>query len=164
MKQLLERLQHIALHGTFQLTGWDLVEARRLCENIETKKVKSVEKKDGYEVRTEDWTGFGRTTETVSAYNPKGDYIGSEEDAEALVTKRGIAPEVASLNGSVCSIGFCEKENKWYGWSHRAIYGFGIGSKVGRDNCAYSPKKGEWIAETLDDAKQMAIDFAEGVS
>ena len=24
--------------------------------------------------------------------------------------------------------------------------------------------KGEWIAETLEDAKQMAIDFANGVS
>jgi len=25
-------------------------------------------------------------------------------------------------------------------------------------------KKGEWIAKTMEDAKQMAMDFAEGVS
>ena len=28
-----------------------------------------------------------------------------------------------------CGLGWSEKEQKYYGWSHRAIYGFGIGSK-----------------------------------
>jgi hypothetical protein len=137
--------------------------------------------------------------------------------------------------------GFSPTEQKWYGWSHRAIYGFGVGSKVSSGDCAYSPTckedyiqeslkfwniddgiwrecespdvtcttslvsfddnymqdnqlgfllvsetkfkgadrdytrsiftpypeqygKGEWIAETLEDAKQMAIDFSGGVS
>ena len=137
--------------------------------------------------------------------------------------------------------GFSPTEQKWYGWSHRAIYGFGVGSKVSSGDCAYSPTckedyiqeslkfwniddgiwrecespdvtcttslvsfddnymqdnqlgfllvsetkfkgadrdytrsiftpypeqygKGEWIAETLGDAKQMAIDFSGGVS
>ena len=27
-------------------------------------------------------------------------------------------------------LGFSEKEQKWYGWSHRAIHGFGIGDTV----------------------------------
>ena len=138
--------------------------------------------------------------------------------------------------------GFSPTEQKWYGWSHRAIYGFGVGSKVSSGDCAYSPTckedlvqyilnfwgiddgvwrecgspgvtcttslvslddvvqdaqlgfmlvfetkfkgadrdytcnfftpypaveqygRGEWVAETLEDAKQMAIDFSEGVS
>lgn len=60
------------------------------------------------------------------------------------------------------SIGFSEKEQKWYGWSHRAIYGFGIGSKVKKGDCGYKGKA--WTAKTLDDAKQMAKDFADGVS
>lgn len=137
--------------------------------------------------------------------------------------------------------GFSPTEQKWYGWSHRAIYGFGVGSKVSSGDCAYSPTckedyiqeslkfwniddgiwrecespdvtcttslvsfddnymqdnqlgfmlvfetkfkgadrdytrsiftpypeqygRGEWIAETLEDAKQMAIDFSGGVS
>ena len=132
--------------------------------------------------------------------------------------------------GTPASIGWSKEEQKWYGWSHRAIYGFGIGDSVTRDSCAYIPtdkedfalwaisfycdggkypytvKKieydvetgqggpgiyleytyirddgtpyincgtypypekwgnGEWTPKTLDDAKQMAIDFSDGVS
>jgi len=128
------------------------------------------------------------------------------------------------------NIGFSEKEQKWYGWSHRAIFGFGIGSKVEPGHVAYRPYdkedfirdsirfwteeyhrdvyyahdidemgqpaalikwiysndvpnkdlrgkegsavalypeewgRGTWIATSLLDAKQMAIDFADGVS
>lgn len=127
---------------------------------------------------------------------------------------------------AVACIGFSEKEQKWYGWSHRGFYGFGIGSEVKRGDCAYKPKnkedyeqrmlefwkdecyknmkikhiddtkfnitwkyteetpneklrntkgsttcyypneygRGEWKAETLEDAKQMAMDYAEFVS
>lgn len=142
--------------------------------------------------------------------------------------EHGIVPEKRKPEHCVCSIGFSEKEQKWYGWSHRAIYGFGVGSHVKKGDCGYAPKdpndfldsyrsfwedehhdrtlaehtehdgrfgvmvrwtyadtvpnrsligkhghafqpypewgRGEWTAQTLDDAKQMAIDFAEGVS
>lgn len=142
-------------------------------------------------------------------------------------------------------VGFSPKDNKWYGWSHRAIYGFTIGSTCKKGDCHYrastpeelidehanffadiSPEsverhraecqilddrrgirilhtpvklpvaksleeaisaindpsaldeellfkddytvikcgRGEWTAKTMDDAKQMAIDFNEGVS
>ena len=138
-----------------------------------------------------------------------------------------------------------EVEQKWYGWSHRAIFGFGISSKVKVGDCGFEPGnkkefiesikswyndemysnlkitekengieivydiipkninenyfvytnkfttemkytalinensqystktfkkfpnnygKGEWSAKTLDDAKEMAIDFANSVS
>ncbi len=36
--------------------------------------------------------------------------------------------------------GFSTKEQKWYGWSHRAIFGYGIGSKVNVGSCAFTPK------------------------
>ena len=131
---------------------------------------------------------------------------------------------------SPCSLGFNEEEQKWYGWSHRAIYGFGIGSTVELGHCSYKAHdkesfikqyinfwsdsnhinvhseeeeivdglkgvwirwvyddqtpnekirgtisgafahypevwgRGEWTAKTLEDAKQMASDFADGVS
>lgn len=127
-------------------------------------------------------------------------------------------------------LGFNSKEQKFYGWSQRAIFGFGIGSKVSEGDVAYRPGttegiiadtnrfwedkyhewtlttieyseyekkdmlrtrwkysdlvpnkelrqktsvvwteipelgKGEWTAKTLEDAKQMANDFREGVS
>lgn len=46
--------------------------------------------------------------------------------------KHGIVPQKASPSHTVCSIGFSEKEQKWYGWSHRRYYGFGIGYEVKR--------------------------------
>ena len=160
--------------------------------------------------------------------------VGMEDTITHLVS-RGITEQLQH------GIGFSPTAQKWYGWSHRAIYGFGVGSKVSKDDCAYSPTckedyiqaslkfwniddgiwrecespdvtcttslvslddnymqddqlgfmlvsetkfkgadrdythnnftpypeqygRGEWIAETLEDAKQMAIDFSEVVS
>jgi len=126
-------------------------------------------------------------------------------------------------------VGFSPRDGKWYGWSHRAIYGFSIGSTCKKGDCHYNGStlkeqeedairfwqdehhnnvrsdgvverdgekyfdikwdyaekipnmklggtisgclhhikplgRGEWIAETLEDAKQMAKDFNAGVS
>lgn len=158
----------------------------------------------------------------IAAYNDNGDYVGNRTDGRYL-EKRGIVPELRTQTSKCCSIGFCEKEQKWYGWSHRAIYGFGIGSLVKKGDCAYrtnsvdelynniisyTPSEnveklkngirikhemyknilneeeteivsfelvepeyqiieccnGEWTANSLEDAKQMAMDFAEGVN
>jgi len=184
----------------------------------------------GYVVRTELWEhGDDEPTEMKAAYTPSGDYIGSSVWAYRLCKTRGVQPEKTNRNHCICSIGFCEREQKWYGWSHRAIYGFGIGSEVRRGDCAYHPTdredflfdmigfwtednhidvvgermiqddlegvyvswtytddvpnkkirgtisgafhpypdtwgKGEWTASTLEDAKQMACDFADGVN
>jgi len=177
---------------------------------------------------------------------PDGWYIGDKKIGYYICAKRGIKPEKIQrkeLPKAVkakrllkegedetmrpCSIGFCEEENKWYGWSHRAIYGFTIGSKVVKGSCGFTPRnkqefvedtvnfytddddtnikyeldhldkytnekgmrltfttvqddggtinhdifttypawgRGEWKAKTMEDAKQMAIDFARGVS
>ena len=174
-----------------------------------------------------------------SAYDPGCIYIGNKKDALHLTKKRGIKHFEKREDGNcVVSIGFNPDEQKWYGWSHRAICGFGIGSEVKKGDCAYQASneldfiedcvafwdepykeevlsyiehrtdeengeeqrgvtvswrystdpeaianeqlrgtvngiftpfpevfgRGEWKAETLEDAKQMAIDFAEDVS
>lgn len=46
-------------------------------------------------------------------------------------------------------LGFNSKEQKWFGWSHRAIYGFTIGSKVKKGDCAYSPSNKDELIELL---------------
>lgn len=137
--------------------------------------------KVGYEVRTENVTMEGNPdTILKSAYTPSGDYIGSSVWGHRLVKLRGITPEKRTPTSNVCSIGFCEKEQKWYGWSHRAIYGFAIGDVVEEGSaCATSGWTDEYLAEhpeadeslpvgfeakTLDDAKLMAMAFAESVS
>lgn len=73
-------------------------------------------------------------------------YVGTLEWAEML-TERGIAPQKRDPDHNVCSIGFCEKEQKWYGWSHRAMCGFGIGSEVKRGDCAYVADTPEGLIE-----------------
>lgn len=137
--------------------------------------------KAGYQIHHGRWSYDSGVTDPWTpmkwATNPEGDYIGNPRTAYRLCQKRGIRPE--TTNGHrVCSIGFCEKEQKWYGWSHRAIYGFGIGDVVKEgDCCASSGYTEEWLAEnedpdvlpvgftakTLGDAKLMAQAFAASV-
>lgn len=68
------------------------------------------------------------------------------------------------LHSSDCtaSIGFSESEQKWYGWSHRAIYGFGIGEKIKKGNCAYVDHP--YTCKTLEQCRKAAEDFAKDVS
>lgn len=111
------------------------------------------------------------------AYTPRGSYIGNLETATFLVSK-GIVPE-ALPSHNVCSIGFNKNEQKWYGWSHRAIFGFEIGAIAKEGDCVCSsgwtdeyllehPEEDLRLpvgfeAKTLEDAKRMAIAFAESV-
>lgn len=157
-------------------------------------------------------------------------YIGMEgmEDKLIFLANKNLIQVQNTRNNRdhTSNLGFNEQEQKWYGWSHRAIYGFGVGHEVkmgdvnyrastkegylqyminfwrdphhhnvtGRENddgtgviikWEYSDDvpnkklvgniggsesrypdefgKGEWKAETLEDAKQMAIDYAEAI-
>lgn len=53
-------------------------------------------------------------------------------------------------------------DGKWYGWSHRAVFGFGIGDKVKKGDIAYKGK--EYTIETEEQAKETAKAFSDGVS
>ena len=83
--------------------------------------------------------------------------------------------------GCTACLGFSPKTQKWYGWSHRAIYGFGIGDVVSAGDLTTTTGYTEdyeqshpneafkyclpvgFKAETLDDARRMAIAFAASV-
>lgn len=165
-------------------------------------------------------------------------HVGMEDHVKHLAD-RGITEQLTH------GVGFSPKDGKWYGWSHRAIYGFEVGSTCSEGDCHYTAPtpealieshvrfyagiskergeearaecqilddrsgirilpapvvipvlrdindlpaalesaidlpeedvfkdsfheikcgKGEWTAKTLEDAKQMAVDFNEGVS
>lgn len=101
------------------------------------------------------------------AYTPSGGYIGTPKMAHFLCNKKGIAPEVASKDHNVCSIGE-STDGKWYGWSHRAIAGFGIGDRIfeegyGDMNTPFV-KHGKHPVKTKADAKKAATNFANYVS
>jgi hypothetical protein len=60
-------------------------------------------------------------------------------------------------------LGFSETEQKWYGWSHRATCGFGIGDmpkEPGPDGDSAPKKK----IENMKEAEEAARKFAESVS
>lgn len=155
--------------------------------------------------------------------------VGNENSLNFLF-KKGITEQIQDGYGEprTCCIGFNPVEQKWFGWSHRAIFGFGVGSECKQGDCGFKPSnkqefidknmsfwgdceyavngvidyiehrdgitvtyvyndkvpnhslrgttyehfceyskewgKGEWTAQTLEDAKQMVIDFAQSVS
>lgn len=116
--------------------------------------------------------------------NKRGQYVGDEDFGMYLYKKGIIDPETMPAPEGhdpyrVCSIGWCECEQKWYGWSHRALYGFGIGDVVKEGDCTASTGWTEeclqehpgwdrslpvgFEAKTIDDCKLMAIAFAESV-
>lgn len=175
--------------------------------------------------------------EGTPAYFSKidGSFLGFKPNDVKFLSDRGITEDVQNYRNEpdhTANIGFNPDEQKWYGWSHRAIFGFGIGHTVKMGDAGFSPSnkeefmdqslrfwtegedykrnprvlefqnengvkgayvtwtysnetpnenlidktdgifsafpekwgKGEWTAEKLEDAKQMAIDFARSVS
>ncbi len=75
----------------------------------------------------------------------------------------GIRGQKIHSDHSAQSYGKAEADGKWYGWSHRAIFGFGVGDKVPADACGNDSGK-EYTIKTDDQAKQAAIAFAKDVS
>jgi len=147
------------------------------------KQILDVIKMGAYEIRLEKWR-MGEDddwTEMGAAYSTKdGSYIGNVDDAISLCEDKGILPECIDDSHNTASIGFCQREQKWYGWSHRAIFGFGVGDVVKEEDCTASSG---WIdgvdpegnpdplvlpvgfhAKSLDDARRMAVAFASSVS
>jgi len=53
-------------------------------------------------------------------------------------------------------VGFSPKDGKWYGWSHRAIFGFEVGSTCKKGDCHYR-------AGSLKDELEAAVLFWDAV-
>lgn len=120
-----------------------------------TKELLSTRKyKAGYEVRAYKYSGDdaagGPDMIMKSAFTTDGGYyVGNSKWAYRIFRVRGLREvqpsreiDCADANngfGHTCSIGFSKDEQKWYGWSHRAMYGFGIGSNVYKDHLGYVP-------------------------
>jgi len=138
------------------------------------KEIKFQRRYPGYIYRREivDDSDFGGDgdLEMVNCYSiDSGHWIGNAKDARYLCKKRGLTNlQKSKPEHCVCSIGFSEKEQKWYGWSHRAICGFGLGDKIfkerfGNDKTPFI-KHGDKEIRYLSDAKLAAKRFAASVS
>jgi hypothetical protein len=144
-------------------------------EAVTTKKIIRQRKyKHGYIIRDEywaldpddpeeEWTLMERV-----AYTPCGEYIGTSKDAYYICKIKGIIPRLASPDHAVCSIGYNPIEKKWYGWSHRAMCGFGIGDMIFEEEFGDEKtdfrRHGKNKIETMEDAMKAAIAFAGSVS
>lgn len=132
-----------------------------------------------FEVKWEDTPDGGKHWHSVYSKIDSG-YIGRPEDAYRFAQQGLILIQKADPKHKVCSIGFHPDTKKWWGWSHRARYGFGVGDTVKEgDCCASSGWTEEYLkkhpeedrslpvgfeAKDLTDARRMAIAFAESVS
>lgn len=74
--------------------------------------------------------------------------VGMENDLNFLL-KRGITEQIQDGYGEpkTACLGFNPEEQKWYGWSHRAIFGYGIGSECKKGSCGYSADNKKDFAE-----------------
>lgn len=148
--------------------------------------VKRRKYKVGYQVfdlkvPMEDYGGEGFLN-MKRAYTHDGYYIGRPKEAYFFYRKRGLVDLQPSINRltyspqedndrqRVVSIGFHPQEQKWYGWSHRAICGFQIGDKLfdewwdkATDQTLFT-QHGEQTITNLDEAKLAASRFAHSVS
>lgn len=130
---------------------------------------KLVEERRLYNVYDEKWLTHWEdrppddTMSITVARNKDGDYIGNVEMARALCDEHGIAPE-RKPDANVCSFGWSERKQKYFGWSHRALVGFSIGDKVFDPDCdAKLPfiERGKVDIKCKDDARLSAMRFAE---
>lgn len=108
--------------------------------------------------------------EMVNCYSTDtGHWIGDAKMARYLCKKNGLRLlQKTRSSHCVCSIGFNETEQKWYGWSHRAMCGFGVGDKLfeekfGNETTLFV-EHGKQTIVTLDESKQAASKFAMCVS
>lgn len=93
---------------------------------------------------------------------------GKKSGLQKFKDQHGIMGQKAASTHSVHSIGFSEKEKKWYGWSHRAIVGFKVGDKIfepkfGDDKTLFV-NHGSKPIRNMGDAEQSARAFAKYVS
>jgi len=137
------------------------------ADEFAIKKVSYVSKIDGSEVENLDNIKIGlRDTFYKTEYyysKQDGSYLGNPDFIYRLVKRFAIIEFYGYDSCKTASIGWSPKLQKWFGWGHRAINSFGIGSERVAGHIAFL-KYGYMKAETLADARLMAEQFARDVS
>lgn len=147
---------------------------KKLNESYNAKKLLNEVDKKHYVVREEMWDSpfSGQPMKMTSAYSKQDNsYIGTPDIASYLVNKIGITEFwKAQPEHSVTSTGFNPAQQKWYGWSHRALCGFGVGDKIYDEKFAGARmdtpfiEHGTVTIESMDQARLSAQNFARSVS
>ena len=97
-----------------------------------TKEVVRVVPGRKYDVRYENWTLNGDTTLMKCYYTKDGQYV--DNVTKTVMEQYGVEPDFGRH-----ATGFSPRDKKYYGWSHRACWGFKPGDKIKKGDCAYKP-------------------------
>ena len=78
-----------------------------------------------------------------------------KDDIQAIIKKHELINIEQVGTNRKCFVGFCVKEQKWYGICNDNVYGFGVGTELHKNDCGYKycPVK---KARSTWDAKKMA--------
>ncbi len=128
---------------------------------------------------------LNKNTYTI-IYTKRGEYVGladlgAKENTINFIYKHRLTnlmsesfAQSGKLNKKSCnavSIAFNEKEQAWYGWNYRGFGKFYVGQEFKKNTIPYFIKQVKTnsnnfnpIIESLDEAKQMAIDLVEYLS
>jgi hypothetical protein len=159
---------------------------------IKEKQLHMLRKFKTFDLYKEEWSVTDDETTTMEVYRNKA---GNLIDCRYKNKRPGLVKVIALLEispepirkGGVCCIGKSARDGKWYGWSHRAIVGFGKGDRIfeekyragklckachNGEDCTGLPcpsstsfaKHGAKTIRTEADAKQAATNFARYVS
>ena len=103
---------------------------------MKTKRIKTMRRFETFDLHAEVWSMEECSDTQMEVYrNKRGDYLdvrhrGRRPGLIRIIARLNISPECVSRNHSVCSVGKSTKDGKWYGWSHRAMVGFGKGDRI----------------------------------
>ena len=78
-------------------------------------------------------------------------HVGMEDSAKTIA-------DLEITDQLTHGVGFSPKNNKWYGWSHRAIFGFEVGSECKKGDCAYTASTPEGL---IEDRAEFFADISE---
>ena len=115
---------------------------------------------------TEIWTKYGEYVGLADLgkreYNVN--FIYKHRLTNLMSINRAKGQPLSETGCNAVSIGFSEKEQKWYGWTHRGYGAFGIGYEIVKDSIMDTKDakyQYPFKVETLDQAKELAIHIAE---
>ena len=163
-----------AIEFRFELREWSEVRDLLESSDIVQRTIKVLKRFPRFDLLHQEWDHFSSETPTrMEVYVTKsGDHITAKHGRRRpglirMLEKHGIDAEKADAEHCVCSIGK-GADGKWYGWSHRAAVGFGLGDRVfeegyGDDKTLFT-KHGSKVIKTDSDARTAAVKFARYVS
>lgn len=106
--------------------------------------------------------GRDEVTMTICRSLQDESYVGPPDDAHRFICRYGIERFYAPPGCKVAAVGRTG-DGRWYGWPHRAIFGFRPGEPV--ENVSLLPGyEVGYVPVTEADARRLATVFAESVS